>query len=72
MNWNQNNYAKLLLIAKFANKNTKNASIGHIPFKLNRSYNIKVIFKNKTNFCLKSRFAIKLVDKLRELIEIYS
>lgn len=35
INWEQNDWARLLSMAKFIYNNSKNASIGHIPFKLN-------------------------------------
>lgn len=38
VNFKQNNWAKLLLITKFAYNNTKNVNISHILFKLNCRY----------------------------------
>ena len=38
VNFKQNNWARLLPMAKFAYNNAKNASIGHISFKLNCDY----------------------------------
>ncbi len=35
VNFEQNDWARLLPMAEFAYNNAKNASIGHIPFKLN-------------------------------------
>ena len=35
VNWEQNDWAKLLPMAEFAYNNAKNASIGHILFELN-------------------------------------
>lgn len=40
VNYEQNDWAKLLLIAEFAYNNTKNASIGHTTFKLNYGYHL--------------------------------
>ena len=38
VNWGQNDWAQLLPIAEFAYNNSKNASMGHMPFKLNCEY----------------------------------
>ncbi len=35
VNWEQDNYIRLLPMAEFPYNNAKNASTGHIPFKLN-------------------------------------
>ena len=40
VNFKQNNQAKLLLMAEFAYNNAKNASTGHILFKLNCEYHL--------------------------------
>lgn len=44
INFNQNNKAKLLLIAKFTNNNSKNANISYTPFKLNCGYHFCIFF----------------------------
>ena len=49
VNFEQNNWAKLLPMAKFAYNNTKNASTGHKFFELNCSYHPCVFFKEDTN-----------------------
>ena len=51
VNFKHNNWDKLLLMAKFAYNNTKNASIGHTPFELNCGYHFYVSFEEDTNFC---------------------
>ena len=38
INFKQNDWARLLLIAEFAYNNTKNASTGYMPFELNYGY----------------------------------
>lgn len=48
----------------------KNTDTDHALFKLNYKYYARVFFENKTNFYLESRFTNKLVDELKELIEI--
>ena len=38
VNFEQNNWAKLLLMAEFVYNNVKNISTGYTPFKLNYGY----------------------------------
>ncbi len=57
-------------MAEFVYNNAKNTSISFIPFKLNCKYHFRGFFEDKTNSYSKSCFANKLVDELRELIEI--
>ena len=57
-------------MAEFAYNNAKNASTGHTSFKLNYGYYPKVFFKEDVDFCSKSRFVNKLVQKLKELIKV--
>ncbi len=59
-------------MAEFAYNNAKNISTGHIPFELNCDYHLKVSFKEDVDPCLRSRFANKLTEELRELIKILS
>ena len=70
VNFESNDWVKLLPIVKFAYNNTKNASIGHISFELNCGYNLWMLYKEKVD----SYSLFKLIDKLsvelRELIVI--
>ncbi len=70
VNWKQNNWARLLLIAEFTYNNAKNASTDHTLFKLKCGYYPKVSFEDETNLYSRSCSANKLVEKLRKLIEI--
>ena len=70
VNWEQDNWARLLPMAKFAYNNAKNASTGHIPFKLNCGYNLKVSFKKDVDLRSKSCSANKLAGELRELMKV--
>ena len=72
INWEQNNWVKLLLISKFAYKNIKNANISYIPFEFNCRFYPQILFKENVNLHSKSCLANKLADKLKELIEICS
>ena len=69
-NFEQNDWVKLLPIAKFAYNNAKNASTGHTPFELNCGYHSRVSFEEDTNPCSRSKIADELSAKLRELMTI--
>ena len=58
-------------MAAFAYNNAKNASTGYILFKFNCRFYTQVLFKEDVNPYSKSYLVNKLVDKLKELIEIY-
>ena len=49
VNFKQNDWAKLLLIAEFAYNNTKNASISPTPFELNCGYHPWMSYKEDVN-----------------------
>ena len=70
VNWKQDNWAKLLPIAEFAYHNTKNTNTGHIPFKFNCGYRLRVSFKEDIDLRSRSRFTNKLAKELKELIEV--
>ncbi len=70
VNWKKDDWARLLLMAEFAYNNVKNASTGHISFKLNYDYHPRVFFEEDVDSCSKSRFANKLVKELKKLIEV--
>lgn len=58
-------------MVEFVYYNTKNANRNYTPFELNYKNHSKVSFKDLIKICLKSHFANKLTDNLREQIEIY-
>ena len=68
INFKQDNWARLLLMVKFAYNNAKNLSTGHMPFKLNFGYHLQMSYKEKVNFCPKLKSAGKLSVKLRKLM----
>ncbi len=70
VNWEQDDWARLLPMAEFAYNNAKNASTGHTPFELNYSYHLRVSFEEDVDPRSRSRSANKLAEKLRELIEV--
>ncbi len=70
VNWEQNDWARLLLMAEFAYNNAKNTSTGHTPFELNCGYHSRVSFKEDVDPRSKSRSANELAEELRELMEV--
>ena len=68
VNFEQNNWAKLLPMAEFAYNNAKNASTSYIPFKLNCDYHSRMSYKEKVNPRSKLKSADKLSAELRELM----
>ena len=68
VNFEQNNWARLLLIAELDYNNAKNASTGHTPFELNCGYHSRMSYEEEVNLCSKSKSADKLSADLRELM----
>ena len=63
-----NDWAKLLPMAEFTYNNARNASIGHMPFKLNCGYHPRVSYKEDVDPRSQSKSADKLSAELRELM----
>ena len=70
VNWEQNDWVRLLPMAEFAYNNAKNASTGHTPFELNCGFHPRVSFEDNVDPRSRSRSADKLAKELRELINI--
>ena len=51
VNFEQNDWARLLLMAGFAYNKAKNVNTGHTSFKLNCGYYCYVFFEKDTNLC---------------------
>ena len=68
VNFEQNDWARLLSMAKFAYNNARNASTGHTPFELNYGYHPRMSYKEEVNPRSKSKLADKLFAELRELM----
>ena len=66
VNFEQNDWARLLTMAEFAYNNAKNASIGYTPFKLSYRYSPRVSYEEEEilNPRSKSRTAEKLSSEL--------
>ncbi len=70
VNWEQNDWARLLPMGEFAYNNAKNASTGHTLFKLNCGYHPRVSFEEDVDSRSRSRSANELAEELRELMEV--
>ena len=68
VNFEQNNWARLLLMAEFAYNNAKNASTGFTPFELNCGYHLRVSYKEDFDPRSKSKTEEELSSELRELM----
>ena len=70
VNFKQNDWARLLPMAKFDYNNAKNLSTSYMPFKLNCGYHPCVFFEEHTNLCSQSKLADKLLAELQDLMTI--
>ena len=70
VNFEQNNWARLVSIAEFAYNNAKNASIGYTLFELNCGYHPRVSYKEDLDPYLKSKFAEELFFELWKFITV--
>ena len=68
VNFEQNNWARLISMAEFAYNNAKNASTGYTPFELNCGYYLRMSYKEEVDPRSKSKSADKLSAELRELM----
>ena len=68
VNFKQNDWARLLLMAEFAYNNVKNASSGYTLFKLNCGYYPRMLYKKDIDPCSWLKIADKLLAELRELM----
>ena len=65
VNFEQNDWARLLLMTEFAYNNAKNASTGYTPFKLNCRYHPWVSYKKDLDPRSQLKTAEKLSSKLQ-------
>ena len=68
INFEQNDWARLLPMAEFAYNNAKNASTGYMPFELNCSYYSQMSYEEEVDSRSKSKSADKVSVELRELM----
>ena len=71
INYEKNNWVRLLLIAKFAYNNTKYASIGYMPFDLNCGYHSHIFYEEIINLSSISKAADELTEEFQNLITAY-
>ena len=71
VNFEQNDWAKLLPIAEFAYNNTKNARTSHTLFELNCGYHPRMSYEEDVDSRSQSQLADKLLAEVRELIIVY-
>ena len=64
VNFEQNDWARLLPMAEFAYNNAKNASTNHTLFKINCGYHPRISFEKDTDPCFWSKTAKKLFSEL--------
>ena len=64
VSFGQNDWSKLLPMAKFTYKNAKNSSTGHTFFELNCSYHACISFEEDTDPCSQSKSADELLAEL--------
>ena len=70
VNFEQNDWARLFLMAEFANNNAINASNGHTFFELNCGYLSRVFYKEDLDLRLKSKTVEELSSELRNLMAV--
>ena len=70
INFEQNNWARLLAIAEFAYNNAKNASTSSISFELNCGYHSYVSYKEDVDPHSKSKSADNLSNNLKKLMTV--
>ena len=70
VNFKQNEWPRLLLMAEFTYNNTKNASTGFTSFELNCRYHPRVFYKEDLDPYSKLRTAKELSSTLQELMTV--
>ena len=71
VNFEQNNWARLLPMVEFVYNNAKNANMGYKPFKLNCGYHLHVSYKEDVQPRSRSKAADEFTKKLRNLMAVY-
>ena len=64
VDFKQNNWVRLFLIAKFAYNNANNINIGYIFFELNYKYYLCITYKKDLDLCSILKIAKKLFFKI--------
>ena len=71
VNFKQNDWARLLLMAEFAYNKSKNASTSHTPFELNCGYHPRTSYEEKVDSRSQSKSADELAEELREIMTVF-
>ncbi len=71
VNFEQDDWARLLPMAEFAYNNAKNASTSHTPFELNCGFHPRASYERDIDPRSQSKSADKLVTKLKERMVVY-
>ncbi len=71
VNYEQNDWARLLPMAEFAYNNTKNTSTGHTSFELNCGFHPHVSYEEDIDPRSKSKPADELAAEWRELMSVW-
>ncbi len=64
INYEQNDWIRLFSITEFTYNNAKNVSIGHMPFKFNCGYYLRISYGKDINSLSKLQSADELLTKL--------
>ncbi len=70
VNFEQDDWARLLPMAEFAYNNVKNANTGHTPFKLNCGYYFQTSYEEDVNSRSQLKLADELATELKELMAV--
>lgn len=70
MNYKQDDWSKLLPMAKFAYNNIKNTSTSNTSFELNYSYHSRAFYKENIDSRSQSKSANEIVIELQYLIVV--
>ena len=70
MNFEQNNWARLLFMAEIAYNNAKNASTRHSPFEFNCGYHFCVSYEKNLDPCSKLKTAEEQFSELQNLMAV--
>ena len=70
INFNQNDWVRLIFMAEFTYNNTKNASTGHTLFEFNYGYYLCISYKKNLDTRSKSKTAEELSFKLQNLMTV--
>ena len=71
VNYEKDNWAKLLPIVEFAYNNAKHASTEYMAFELNCGYHPRVSYEENVDPCSRSKAADELTEELKNLMAAY-